>query len=262
MKEIYMDEASPEFAKCWQAAGMHLEQQAGGNISSWIRVNLEPPFLEHLSFRLGNQLFFIRVEDADEEVVAPGNPEALFKIVEGCKGHACVMPMKKHGDEWRPLLPGWGLLDPKTQQMINPPELISDEKIEMTDWELHDFAVQVVRQQLEGQGKKILTWQSNPSVDPSIWFEADQGPEWVVVREVRYPESEAEMPENMVDIIDHCSKMSAIGHFASVAFINLDDPVDPKAAENGNFLPLYRGYGANIRYEGLKQVSVVGEENG
>ena len=92
MKEIYMDEASPEFAKCWQAAGMHLEQQAGGNISSWIRVNLEPPFLEHLSFRLGNQLFFIRVEDADEAVVAPGNPEALFKIVEGCKATPASCP--------------------------------------------------------------------------------------------------------------------------------------------------------------------------
>jgi hypothetical protein len=70
------------------------------------------------------------------------------------------------------------------------------------------------------------------------------------------------MPENMVDIIDHCSQMSAIGHFASVAFINIDDPVDPLAAKNGNFLPLYRGYGANIRYEGLKQVSVAGEKNG
>ena len=172
------------------------------------------------------------------------------------------MPMKKHGDEWRPLLPGWGLLDPNTQQMINPAELISEDKIVMTDWELHDFAVQVVRQNLEGQGKKILTWQSNPSVDPSIWFEGDLGPEWVVVREVRYPESDAALPENMVDIINHCSKMSAYGHFASVAFFNLDDPVDPKAAENGNFLPLYRGYGANIRYEGLKPVSAPGKDNG
>ena len=70
------------------------------------------------------------------------------------------------------------------------------------------------------------------------------------------------MPENMVDIIDHCAKMSAIGHFASVAFINLDDPVDPKAAENCNFLPLYRGYGVNIRYEGLKPISKPGANNG
>lgn len=255
MNEIYMDEASQEFAKCWQAAGIHLENQAGGKIDSWLRANLEPPFLEHLSFRLGNQLFFIRVEDADEEVIGPGNPEGLFVISEGCKGQACVMPMKKHGDEWRPLLPGWGLLDPNTQQMINPPDLISDEKIEMTDWELHDFAVQVVRQRLELEGKELMSWQSNPSIDPSIWFVGEEGPEWIVVREVRYPESDAVLPENMVDIIDHCAKMSATGYFASVAFINQDDPLDPKAAENGNFLPLYRGYGANIRYEGLKAVA-------
>ena len=262
MNEIYMDEASQEFAKCWQAAGIHLQDQAGGKIDSWLKANLEPPFLEHLSFRLGNQLFFIRVEDADEGVAAPGNPDALFMIAAECQGHACVMPMQKHGDEWRPLLPGWGLLDPETQQMVNPAELITGEKIVMTDWELHDFAVQVVRQQLEGQGKKILTWQSNPSVDPSVWFEGEQGPEWVVVREVRYPESEATPPDNMQDIIDHCAKMGTTGHFASVAFVNMDDPIDPNAATNGNFLPLYRGYGANIRFEGLQPVNALGQDNG
>lgn len=261
MKEIYMDEASQDFAKCWQAAGLHLEKQAGGNISSWLRANLEPPFLEHLSFRLGNQLFFIRVEDADGDTPAPGNLEGLLAIAEGCEGHACLMPMKRHGDEWRPMLPGWGLQDAKTQQLINPPDLITADNIEMTDWELHDFAVQVVRQNLEDQGKKLMTWQSNPSVDPSIWFEGEQGPEWVIVREVRYPKSEAALPENLVDIIDHCAKMSSTGHFASVAFINLDDPIDPKASTNGNFLPLYRGHGANIRYEGLKPISKPGAEN-
>lgn len=165
------------------------------------------------------------------------------------------MPMKRQGEEWRPLLPVWGLQDAKTHKLINPPELITDQKIEMTDWELHDFAVQVVRQSLETEGKKIMTWQSNPGVDPSIWFEGEQGPEWVVVRGVRYPKNEAALPENMVGIIDHCAKMSATGYFASVAFVNLDDPIDPQATITGNFLPLYRGYGANVRYEGLKLVS-------
>ena len=33
---------------------------------------------------------------------------------------------------------------------------ISDERIEMTDWELQDFAVQVVRDQLEKTGKRLL----------------------------------------------------------------------------------------------------------
>jgi hypothetical protein len=29
-----------------------------------------------------------------------------------------------------------------------------------------------------------MSWQGNPSVDPSIWFVGDSGPEWVVVRAV------------------------------------------------------------------------------
>lgn len=260
MRKIFMDEASREYAQCWQAAGIHLQQQAGGKINSWLRSNLEPPFLEHLSFRLGNQLFFIRVEDADGEVEAPGNPEGFFSIAEGCQGHACLMPMKRQGEEWRPLLPGWGLQDAKTHQLINPPELITDQIVEMTDWELHDFAVQVVRQSLEGQGKELMSWQSNPGIDPSIWFVGEHGPEWVVVREVRYPKKEAEMPENIQEIIGYCSKMSEIGHFASVSFANIDDPFDPNAAFSGNFLPLYRGHGAHIRYEGLKPISVSGRK--
>ena len=124
----------------------------------------------------------------------------------------------------------------------------------MTDWELHDFAVQVVRQSLESQGKKLLTWQSNPGVDPSIWFEGENGPEWVVVREVRDPENDAELPENMAEIIDHCAKMSAIGHFASVGFINLGNPLDLLEESDSDFQPLYRGHAANILYEGLKPV--------
>ena len=65
MHDIPMSEVTPEFARCWQAAGMHIERAAGGQLSGWLRAHLNPPFLEHLSFRLGNQLFFLRVEDAE-----------------------------------------------------------------------------------------------------------------------------------------------------------------------------------------------------
>src|SRR5437870_4919185 len=66
----------------------------------------------------------------------------------------------------------------------------------MTDWEVQDFAVQVVRQQLEKQGRQLISWQGTPSVDPSLWFVGDQGPEWVVVRAVRHPRTRANVPAN------------------------------------------------------------------
>jgi len=55
--DIDMHEVSDEFAKCWQAAGRHLDSQNHRGELNWLKANLTPPFLEHLSFRLENQLF-------------------------------------------------------------------------------------------------------------------------------------------------------------------------------------------------------------
>ena len=99
MYEIEMHEPSEEFAECWSAAGRHLSRQAGGQLHSWLRAHLTPPFLEHLSFRLGNQLFFIRVEDETGHLKVPGNPRGLLSVADACKGHACVMRMRRRGGE-------------------------------------------------------------------------------------------------------------------------------------------------------------------
>jgi hypothetical protein len=173
-----MDSFTDDFGYCWNAAGSHLQNHAQGAIN-WLKATLSPPFLEHFSFRLGNQLFYVRIEDVDGVVQSPGTLEGLLSVANGCKGHACLMPMKKKGDEWACVVADWGLLDAVTGKPINPVAFVSDQKIEMTDWELQDFAVQVVRSDLEKNGRKLMSWQSNPNVDPSIWFVGDNGPEWV-----------------------------------------------------------------------------------
>ena len=61
MYEIETLEMSDAFLPIWRAAGFHLNKQVDGGIQSWLRAHPYPPFLEQLSFRLGNQLFFIRV---------------------------------------------------------------------------------------------------------------------------------------------------------------------------------------------------------
>lgn len=86
MHGIEMHEASEEFSRCWQAAGLHLQGQVQEGLI-WLKVDLAPPFLEHLSFRLGNQLFFVRIEDADSVMDIPGSRRGLLTIAEGCKGH-------------------------------------------------------------------------------------------------------------------------------------------------------------------------------
>lgn len=82
MHDMDMHEVSDEFAACWQAAGRHLQSQTHDGQLSWLKANLNPPFLEHLSFRMGNQLFYVRIDDVDGDVQGPGNPNGFRTIAD------------------------------------------------------------------------------------------------------------------------------------------------------------------------------------
>lgn len=245
MHDIEMHQVSEEFARCWQAAGRHLQSKVQGPLHSWLKADLNPPFLEHLSFRLGNQLFFIRIEDVDGRLKIPGSHAGLLSVADGCKGYACLMPMRRRESGWTSDEPGWGLIDARTGKSVDPANEITDERIEMTDWELQDFAVQIVRQHLEKHGRKLMSWQGNPAVNPSIWFVGENGPEWFVVRAVRYPKSEAEPSADWEQIASSYAAMSKTGHFASVSIASADDPFDPNSSMPPE--PLWRGYGMLVR---------------
>ena len=252
MHEIEMHEMSPDFFRCWQAAGQHLSRQVDGGIQAWLRAHPYPPFLEHLSFRLGNQLFFIRVEDVDRKVKGPGNPSGVVTAARLANAYACALPMRKKpfGDAWEAVESGWGLLDAATRKPIDPVSLVTEERIEMTSWEVHDMAVQVVRDYLKRDGFELMSWQGNPDVDPAIWFIGQsKRPEWVVVRSTTFPESRADRPSNWSAIAAGCARMSDVGHFASVAVVSADQLF---GSMNEAPVPLWRGYGMHIRFEGLE----------
>src|SRR2546421_12533246 len=120
MDRIEMHEVSEQFARCWHEAGRHIQTRAQGPLNSWLKVDLTPPFLEHLSFRLGNQLFFIRIEDVDRRLDVPGNRQGLAAIADGCGGYGCLMPMRRVGLEWQPDFPGCGLLGVRSGAPLDP----------------------------------------------------------------------------------------------------------------------------------------------
>ena len=251
MYDIEMQKMSPEFLSCWQAAGSYLNNKAQEAPLFWLRAHPYPPFMEHLSFRLGNQLFFIYVEDIDGTVEGPGTLEGLIDVAEGNGGHACIMPMRKKstGEEWVPDIGGWGLIDVSTRNPVDPLSLVTDEKIEITPWELHDMAVQVVREHLEKKKYQLMSWQGNLDIDPSIWFIGDSnGPEWVVVRATRYPEDHAPLPENWKEVVEQCTSISQTGHFASVALASTEQKFE---SEDEEVVPLCRGDRMYINFPGL-----------
>src|SRR5262245_10293198 len=251
MYDIPPETISPDFVEMWSAAGRHLARQAQGPLG-WLKADLYQPLLEHLSFRLGNQLFFIHVEDSEGMVVEPSDLDRLLWVAQGMAGQACTMPMQRTSGEWRPVLTGWGLQDAQTGSAVDPVALVSDEPILMTDWEVHDFAVQVVRDSLRQDGVEVVQAHSCPSIDPALWIRRRGKLEWVIVRAVRYPMLDAKLPENWRAIAEACRRRSGIGSFASVALMRADDPVLP---DPGSALPLLRGYGMFPRFQGLQPLA-------
>lgn len=252
MHTIEMNEMSDEFLDCWKAAGNHLDRQVDGGIKSWLRAHPYPPFLEHLSFRLGNQLFFIRVEDADGRVKGPGNEQGYLAAAKKANGHACILPMKRKafGGGWAVAQAGWGLIDAHSGRLINPINLVTNQLIEMSAWELHDMAVQVVKDYLKKEGLQVTSWQGNPDVDPAIWFRGPSLlPEWVVVRAVKFPSNHAERPKNWQAIHSACGGNRTRGHFASVALVSASQPFRTPDEKQ---MPLWRGHGMHVRFIGLE----------
>jgi hypothetical protein len=253
MIEIEMDDVSEDFRLCWAAAGRHLSMQVQGGSLGWLKASLTPPCLEHLSFRIGNQLFYVRIVDTNGRVNGPGNQIGLSRVAEECQGHALLMPMEATEDGWKPVNSGWGLIDPESNLSVNPLNLVTEELIEMTEWELLNFGVQVVRDHiLKKLNFKIMSTLADPGVDPSIWFVGPDGPEWVVVRVARYPAPQAAMPNNIEDIAKSCSRTGAVGHFASVVFANGQEAYDPD--HGGVGMKLWRGHRASIKFQGLEKI--------
>lgn len=253
MFDIEMQEFTQEFFNCWKAAGNHITKLLDGKVF-WLKADPYPPFLEHLSLRIGNQLFFIRLEDVDNKISGPCSIKGLLTIADSCNGHACIMPMKYINGEWKPELPEWGLINARDGSIVEPGKLVTFENIEMTFWETHDFAVQVVRDQIKKEGYEIMSSQGNPNVDPSIWFVGDsQKPEWVVVRPCRKMRGDVDLPDNITTIAAQCAKTSQIGYFASVAIASSDDEFDPMR-ENLS-APLFRGHRLITKHIVLKPIS-------
>lgn len=251
MYRVEQEEPSKDFKEAWSTAGRHIQSQAGTGLS-WIRATLDSPLAEHLSFRIGNQMFFVFIEAA--ELKYELGKQLFSKVCSMAGAIPCLMPMEKWLGKWRPKYGGWGLLDASSKRQINPLDFVSDELIEMTDWELHDFAIQIVSSVLEKEGKKVFSKQSCTEIDPSIWFQDKAGPHYVIVRAGRYPSTELPLPDNISEIKQACLAVSKSGYFAAVIFANSQDPFDANAKSNRNFLPLYRGHGMYPKFTGLSAI--------
>jgi len=253
MYEIQVEHASEEFAECWISACRHLAGISGFGEKQFIRLSLTPILLDHLSFIMGNQLFFVHVNDSAARVEAPSTIEACIHAAELGNGVPCKLTMKRSSDGlWEPVDSDWGLRHAISDRVVRPQEFFTNEDIEISDWEVLDIANRRIIGEIERSNGTVLSFNSDPNVNPSIYFiDEHEAPHFVIVSVARYP-FEPRLDQSKIDEVKSgVAGFSTSGFHAQVTIVAQGDPFDPHAVNNGNYLPLIRGRGYHQKYSGL-----------
>jgi hypothetical protein len=253
---VEFETASEDFVPCWRAAGVHLSEMNDLGRKRFIHASLTPIVLEHYSFVLGNQIFFIHVCDANEEVQPPSSVKSCIYAAELGNGVPCILEMQKDDNGgWMPVNEGWGLKHAETNELINPQDYMTNQDVEITDWEVADIANFRVIKEIEESGGTILSTNSDPNVYPSIFFVDEDGkPNFVVVAVARYP-NEPELENGLIEKIkEGASGFATSGYISEVTLVSAHDLFDPDAKENGNYLSLLRGAGYHLKFSGLLKI--------
>ena len=251
----------------------------------WIKTELTYPAFDHFTFACGNQVFPVFVELIRDGVSLMQDKERA-RLVEAAAANRLVPCLWKMnivslrrsfvnrvfcgkppaGDHFR-MEPadanGWNLWDARTGARIVPSALATDERIEMSEWELRNFAIKIVRDDLAEKGWNVTSFCDVVEIDPQIWFLDDKGRAcWALVRFLKNPEDDDF--HKWVGYEEKDTRLKAYdGFFAGVGAASAEPVLFDKSGEivplSERFTgkaPLWRGDGLCIRYGGLKRIYV------
>ncbi len=233
---------------CWLQ-----EVMKKSNGAHWLKTILTYPCFEHLSIAYKNQIFCILIEIIDENTKKSYLPNQYRdNLINECNKNnliPCVYkvyvndPLNPAYNTLKPIGQGWNLYHAVTGDLIDVEGIVSDLPVVMSEWELYDFAIQIVRDYIVNQlHYQILSYQNIIGIDPQLWFEDEHhNKKFVVIRYTKYPENKTPKPDNILAIKNNCNNYG--GYFASVAF-------------HGEKVPdlLYRGDKAYLVFGGLEEI--------
>ena len=249
MHTVEQDGVSTDFIGAWQAALKHLSVMGGDSIR-WLRAYLDQPFAEHLSFVLGNQLFFVYVQAAEFQDLP--TEEVFLWCSKQANAIPCRLPMVVAAGEWTRRNQGWGLNHAVTGKPVDPAALVSEELILMTDWEVHDVGIQVVAQHLSRENCSVISRQPDPRIFPQLWFDDNGHSFWALVNATRDPAALPRLNEGIrAQAQTMAQELGSRGFFGSVLVTSCDAVVDDEGNWE-NLTPLFRGHPLQVSFDGLQ----------
>ena len=270
--EIDRTEPSPKFLQARNVAGCALQEQfkkLSDKVEApkdfrWVKTELTWPSFDHLTFAYGNRVFSVLV-DAVEGGRSGISRQAMDRFLGASREHnlvPCVFPVKT--ETMTPASAGWNLFDAVELTPLDPGAFDMTGKIVMSEWELRNFAIQIVRNSITQDGtSEILSFTDALGVDPQVWFQDGSGNRaWVIVRHC--PQITGDEWKQYVGLEKSNPQLAPYdGHFAAVSLASsepflhdLEGNIIPLSERFTGNEPLYRGDGFHIKFNGLKRIYV------
>lgn len=263
---------SKEFLRARNEAGVRLQEQFKKFAARvepqhdfrWIKADLTWPSFDHLTFAYKNQVFSVLVDLVQDRRGTLTSKE-VKRCIDACTENnlvPCIFPVDARS--FRPLKDGWNLSNPESGASVAPDDSVDDVKVEMSEWELKNFAIQIVRDHIEKNVKgNILSYCDVLGIDPQIWFDDQHGNRcWVIVRNfgkiegyesTEFKGIEARNPQ----LVPYDGYFAAVSVASSEPFtVDLDAKVVPLSKRFDGSSPIYRGDGFYVNFKGLERVYV------
>jgi hypothetical protein len=262
---------SPNFSRALQIAGETLQEQfnsEGGKFADdldyrWLKPDQTWPSFEHFIFGFRNQIFAVLVATTADGQISLSNKE-IDRCLEPCASNNLV-PCLFLVDEltMRPCRDGWNLVHLLTRKPINPENIATEEQVEMSEWELRNYSIQVVKNHIKNQGMNVVSSQDILQIDPQIWFvDKDGARAWVIVR--HYPMTNGDEKLQWVGFErSNPELLSFDGYHAAVSIASSapalrrkDGELIPLSQRFTGDAPRYRGDTFYVKFEGLQRIFV------
>jgi hypothetical protein len=265
-------EPSPAFLNARKIAVRTLQEQFGLHPGghdratgfTWIKVEVTWPSFDHLTFGYRNKVFSILVD-----LVAAGQSSLSQREISRCTDAAresdlvpCVFSID--AASMRPVAEGWNLRSLLDGRPVDPVQLADGRPTLMSEWELRNFAIQVVRNHIQSAGTGRVGQHCDVvGIDPQVWFEDASGRTcWIIVRHCRRYEDHPK--EEFAGFAASNAQLQACdGYLARVSAASgaavlhdLDGNITPLSRRFDGSAPLYRGDGFYVRFEGLERIHV------
>lgn len=270
-------EPSEIFLQARQIAGFQLQEQfkiynKGKKIYScndgfkWIKAELTYPSFDHLTFAYKNSVFAVVIEliDNTETSFSLQQKErllvactennlipCLFKVnIQEANNKLFKTINSKYNQddfELNSVEQGWNLFDPISNKSIDPLTLSSEEPTIMSEWELNNFAIQIVIADIVKEENQVLSFCDIPEINPQIWFKNNNGNVgWIIVKHIT---NDSDLDYRKWVGLEQKNEqlLPYDGYYASVQF---------ESKKTNSMMILNRGDQISVNYKGLERIYV------